>query len=289
MLLLPLAEKLAKRALTSRGVESRFVKSSVALHHVYDARGTGHEPLPTVVLLHGINSSAAIFAQTIGRLRKHSRRVLAVEAPGHGMSSAPNVALSPQVLFESMAEVLSRELSEPAIVCGNSLGGAVAISLGIHHSTLVRGLFLTSPAGARMNDETFRGFLDVFNLKSNGEARAFMRRIYHRPPWFTALIAPEVRTSFSRKAVRDILEGADADHLFSQDELHQLAMPIHILWGKSDKLLPRENLTFYRASMPSHATVEEPEGIGHCPHFDDPAGYSAKIIEFGKRVMAHQG
>lgn len=290
MLLVPLAERLAQRALTRRGVESRFVKSAVAEHHVYDARGTreaGAGGLPTIVLLHGINSSAAIFAPTIGRLRKHARRVLAVEAPGHGLSGPPNVDLSPQVLFDAMAEVLVRELSEPAIVCGNSLGGAVAVSFALRHPELVRGLFLTSPAGARMDHETFRGFLDVFNLRTNTEARAFMRRIYHRPPWYAALVAPDVRQSLARKPVRDILDGADVDRLFSTEELGSLRMPVHLLWGKSDRLLPRENFHFYRGALPAHTTVEEPEGVGHCPHFDDPEGYAARIREFAR--SAHQG
>ena len=289
MLLVPLAERLAQRALTRRGVESRFVKSAVAEHHVYDAPGRAHEGarrLPTIVLLHGINSSAAIFAPTIARLRKHARRVLAVEAPGHGLSGPPEKPLSPEVLFEAMAEVLCRELDEPAVVCGNSLGGAVAVSFALRHPDRVRGLFLTSPAGARMDDETFRGFLDVFNLRSTTEARAFMRRIYHRPPWYTALVAPDVRESFGRRAVRDILEGAEVGRLFSADDLGSLRMPVHLLWGKSDRLLPRENFHFYRTALPSHATVEEPDAIGHCPHFDDPEGYAERIRAFAHKVCS---
>jgi pimeloyl-ACP methyl ester carboxylesterase len=284
MLLVPLAERLARRALTTRGVESRFVKSAVAEHHVYDAPGSAS--LPTIVLLHGINSSAAIFAPTIARLRKHARRVLAVEAPGHGLSGEPNRPLSPEVLFEAMAEVLARELDEPAVVCGNSLGGAVAVSFALRHPDRVRGLFLTSPAGARMDDETFRGFLDVFNLRSNTEARAFMRRIYHRPPWYTALVASDVRESFARRAVRDILEGAEVGRLFSPDDLARLPMPVHLLWGKSDRLLPRENFHFYRTALPAHATVEEPDDIGHCPHFDDPEGYAERIRAFAHKVCS---
>lgn len=287
MLLVPLAERLARRALTSRGVQSRFVRSAIAEHHVYDAPGTSPDAgsLPTIVLLHGISSSAAIFAPTIGRLRRHARRVLAVEAPGHGLSGQPEVPLSPSALFESMAEVLLRELGEPAVVCGNSLGGAVALSFALRHPDLVRGLFLTSPAGARMEDESFRGFLEVFDLRSDGEARAFMRRIYHRPPWYAPLIARDVRSSFTRRAVRDILDNAAAGNLFSPEDLAALQMPIYLLWGKGDRLLPRENLHFYRRHLPAHTVVEEPEDVGHCPHFDDPPGYADRITRFTRGLI----
>jgi pimeloyl-ACP methyl ester carboxylesterase len=292
MLLVPLAERLTRKALTSRGVQSRYVKTSVAEHHLYDApaaRSAQGELLPTIVLLHGISSSAAVFAKTIARLRKHARRVLAVEAPGHGLSGPPNVALSPEVLFETMAEVLKRELTEPAIVCGNSLGGAIAVSFGLRHPELTAGLFLTSPAGARMDHDTFKGFLEVFDFRSNDEARAFVRRLYHRPPWYAPLVGNEVRSMFARKAVRDILDSAAAEHLFSPAELASLRMPIHLLWGKSDRLLPRENFEFYRRSLPPHTIVDEPDEIGHCPHFDDPDGYAERIVAFARAAAASAG
>lgn len=284
MLLVPLVERLTRRALTARGVQSRHVKSSIAEHHVYDAPGAAPEgdSLPTIVLLHGISSSAAIFAPTIARLRRHARRVVAIEAPGHGLSGEPSVPLSPEALFESMAEVLLRELDEPAVVCGNSLGGAVAVHFALRHPDRVRGLFLTSPAGARMDHDTFRGFLEVFDFRSNTEARAFLRRIYHRPPWYAPIIAPDVRQSFSRKAVRDILDNAAAERLLSPEELSTLRMPIYLLWGKGDRLLPRENLEFYRSHLPPHAVVEEPDDMGHCPHFDDPGGYAERIARFAR-------
>jgi pimeloyl-ACP methyl ester carboxylesterase len=289
MLVVPLVERLTRRALTSRGVISRFVKTAVAEHHVYDAPGTatlGKDALPTIVLLHGISSSAAVFAPTLGRLRKHARRVIAIEAPGHGLSGQSSVPLSPEVLFETTAEVIRRELTEPAVICGNSLGGAIAVNLGLRHPDMVRGLFLTSPAGARMDAEAFRGLLEVFDFRSNRDAREFMHRLYHRPPWFAPLLAPELRSMFKRPAVRDLLASADVDKLFSAADLGSLKMPVHLLWGKSDRLLPRENFEFYRSSLPGHAVIEEMDDTGHCPHLDDPAGYAARIVRFVREVAS---
>ncbi|MBK8255856.1 MAG: alpha/beta hydrolase [Polyangiaceae bacterium] len=292
MLLVPLAERFARRALKARGIESRFVQSNVAEHHIYDAQNpaakhdnpTNPTLLPTIVFLHGISSSAAVFARTMARLQSRTKRILAIEAPGHGLSGQPKVDLTPEVLFESMAEVLIRELNEPAIVCGNSLGGAVAVSFAIRHPEWVRGLFLTSPAGAQMDPDAFKGFLEVFNFHSNGEARAFMRRIYHRPPWYAPLVAPELRQMFARKAVRDVLTGAHATRLFAPEDIRHLPMPIHLLWGKQDKLMPRENFLFYKDSLPSHAVIEEPDNVGHCPHFDDPQGYLDGIVRFARSI-----
>ncbi|HSN97017.1 MAG TPA: hypothetical protein VLS89_01930, partial [Candidatus Nanopelagicales bacterium] len=92
MVIIPLVERLTRRALTAQGVRSRWVETSVARLHAYDAKGAGR--LPTMVVLHGISSSAAAFAPLLTRLRPRARRVLAPEAPGHGFSDPPAGALT---------------------------------------------------------------------------------------------------------------------------------------------------------------------------------------------------
>ncbi|MEZ4296718.1 MAG: alpha/beta hydrolase, partial [Polyangiaceae bacterium] len=105
------------------------------------------------------------------------------------------------------------------------------------------------------------------------------------PPWYAPLLAPDLRRMFKRKAVRDVLAGADAGRLFSAEDLQKLAMPIHLVWGQQDRLLPRENFHFYRDSLPSHAVIEEPDATGHCPHFDDPDGYLDRILSFAQKTV----
>src|SRR4051812_38654098 len=104
MMLLPLVERAAKRALNRSGIVSRVVRTSVANHHVYDARGAGS--LPPVVILHGISSAATVFAPVMQRIRPHVRRLLAPDAPGHGFSSGPFEPLTPDTLGTSMRDLL---------------------------------------------------------------------------------------------------------------------------------------------------------------------------------------
>jgi pimeloyl-ACP methyl ester carboxylesterase len=47
--------------------------------------------------------------------------------------------------------------------------------------------------------------------------------------------------------------------------------------------MPREMLAWYRRHLPSHATIEEPDALGHCPQVDDP-GWTARRI----RVFTEQ-
>jgi pimeloyl-ACP methyl ester carboxylesterase len=282
MALLPLVERAARRALNRSGLQSRVVRTTIADHHVYDARGKGS--LPTIVVLHGISSAATAFAPVIQRLRPHVRRVLAPDAPGHGFSSGPFEPLTPDSLFASMRELLDAELDEPAILFGNSLGGGIALNYALERPERVRGVFLSSPAGAAMSEEAFQTFLKTFDLRSRAATTAFIDRLYHRTPWFTRLITGDVQRGFARDAILSFTSSARSEHLFRKEQLAELKMPIHLVWGRSERLLPRESLDFFKDSLPAHATFDEPEGFGHCPHLDDPARIAREIVAFARRV-----
>ncbi|MCC6553293.1 MAG: alpha/beta hydrolase [Polyangiaceae bacterium] len=283
MALLPLAERLTRRALTAQGVRSRSIRTAIAPLHVYDAEGDG--PLPTVVVLHGINSSGAAFAPLLARLRKRARRVLVPEAPGHGFSGDPTAPLTPDTLSAAMTELLDRELDEPAIVAGNSLGGGVALSYAIARPDRVRALVLTSPAGAAMDEADLADLLSTFKLRSRAEARAFMARLYARPPWFAPLLAGDVKKRFAREVITSFTASVRPEHGFTPAELASLEMPILLLWGRADRLMPPSNLEYFRRHLPPHARIEEPEDLGHCPHLDAPARLAATITSFAEEAL----
>ena len=287
MQILSAIERALRPLLHLNGLKSRWVTTRVTRQHLYDARGRG--ALPPVVILHGISSAATPFAPVIRRLRPHVTRVLAPDGPAHGFSEAPREALTAQSFFDSTAELLDRELDEPAVIVGNSLGGAIALKYALERPERVKGLLLASPAGAAMPPEDFRSFLARFELKTRDDALTFIRRLYHRYPWFASIIAPEIQRLFARQHIRSITAAATADDLFTPERLAALAMPVHLVWGRSDRLMPPENLAFYKRHLPAHATVEEPEGFGHCTHLDAPARFAATIRGFVERIARDEG
>jgi pimeloyl-ACP methyl ester carboxylesterase len=277
MVLLPVLDRVTRAMLVRRGVESRFVETPIARVHVYDARGEG--TAAPVVFLHGIAASSSTYAPTLARLRKKSRRVLAVDAPGHGLSSAPWVTLGPERLFEALSYVLDREIDAPALVVGNSLGGAMALRYAQQRPERVAGLVLTSPGGAPVDDpEERERFLRGFVLENVRDARDFLGRLHHAVPWYGPLVAPDIVRMFKNPSVRSILDALEPRHFFAPGELSSLAMPIQVLWGKSDRVIPPSCLAFFKANLPPHTIFEEPEGIGHSPHTEDPRRFAAFVL-----------
>ena len=277
---LPLGERVGRFVLHRRGVQTRWVDTPYGRIHAYDGRGGGS--LPPVVLLHGIGSAATPFGPLLERLRPHVRRVIAPDLPGHGFSTETSIPLTPEVLFQSASTALDALIDRPAIVVGNSLGGAVALRYALARPERVRALVLVSPAGARATDEEWSTLRSRFDLGSRGDALAFLDRLYHRTPWFVPLVAHELPAMLDRKSVRDLLASASNDDALSPEALGSLTMPILLVWGKSERLLPDSHFEYFASSLPGHALVERPEGFGHCPHGDAPHALAARIVDFAR-------
>ncbi|MBS2014455.1 MAG: alpha/beta hydrolase [Deltaproteobacteria bacterium] len=277
---LPAIAKIARFAMNRRGLESRLLDVGGRRVHVYDGKGTGS--LPPLVLVHGLGSAGAAFARVAARLLPHFQRVIIPELPGHGFSPHGGVPITPALLLESTTLAIEHLLREPAFVYGNSLGGAIAIKYALHRPESVRGLVLVSPAGARLADDEWRSLVETFRVKGPRDAREFLARLYHKPPWFLPIVAQEFPHLLATPAVREILEHATQENAHRPEELGALAMPVLFVWGRSEKLLPSSALAFFREHLPKHAVVEEPFGFGHTPQLETPDRVADRILAFAR-------
>ena len=106
-----------------------------------------HHPL---VFIHGAGDSSRIWrlqAEQLGNVYP----IYTVDLPGHGQrpdTLPPEV--TPQHYAEAVYEVIQNErhLDHP-IIAGHSLGGAIALSMALEHSSALSGLILIS-TGARI-------------------------------------------------------------------------------------------------------------------------------------------
>jgi pimeloyl-ACP methyl ester carboxylesterase len=160
------------------------------------------------------------------------------------------------------------------------MGGAFAMRFALEHPDRVRGLFLSSPAGAAVDAQDFANLRDHFRVAGLAHARRLVDSLTHQPHWFNALVAPDILWKFGRGPLRDLLESFQPSHMFTAEQLADLRPPTHLVWGRSERVLSPASLEFFRRALPSHATFEEPEDFGHCPYMDKPYVLAAKIAEF---------
>lgn len=278
MFVLPLAERMIRRRLVALGVASRYHPTPQGKIHYYEARGEGHGP--PLVILHGFGASGSSYARVIAMLRRRVSKIYVPEAPAHGFSSSVSDRLTVDDAYAALSDFLETHVREPAVVFGNSLGGAFAIRHALEHPTRVHGLLLASPAGALLDAQDFAALTSSFRVRSLGQARDLLDRLYHEPPWYNALLAPDVLRRFATGPLRHCLESFRPEHMFTPDELAALAPPTLILWGRSERLLPTASLEFFRRVVPSHVRIEEPAEFGHCPYLDRPRAVADRIAAF---------
>ena len=215
--------------------------------------------------------------------------MVALDLPGHGFSEAPREPLTPQGLFGAVHEALDTLVKEPMVLVGSSLGGALALKYALDRPERLVGLALVSPVAARMSPMEWEDLLGSFKIESTSQARRLLAQLYHRTPWFISALAPGVRDVMKRAAIRDIISTATLDDLPEPTTLGSLPMPVLLLWGQSERLLPRSALAYFRRYLPPQAVIEEPAGFGHCPHLDDPARLAARLVEFAKTAFVARG
>jgi pimeloyl-ACP methyl ester carboxylesterase len=281
---MPLAQRVGRRALWRRGAQSQWVETPHGRMHCYDITGTGK--LPPVVLLHGLATDATPFGPLLMRLRRDVRRVLAPDHLGHGFSAGHSGPLTPDSLLEATTQTLDALLNEPAIVVGNSLGGAVAVRYALKSPEKVRALILVSPAGAHCEDHEWRELKQVFDMSCRADAALFFRRLYQQPPWFLSLVAHELPAAMASPAVRSLLSGASNATALCPDELAALEVPVLLVWGQADRLLPESHLDYFARHLPTGTQIERPEAFGHSPHIDASQALASLIVRFARGLDA---
>ena len=104
--------------------------------------GTG----PAVLALHGLGATKGSFLPTVLSLSERFR-VIAVDQPGFGDSDKPiGVPYDPRFFASTALNLLDALEIERAHVVGNSLGGRVALEIGMRNPSRVGRLGLLAPS-----------------------------------------------------------------------------------------------------------------------------------------------
>jgi pimeloyl-ACP methyl ester carboxylesterase len=242
-------------------------------HH----RGGSGEPL---VLIHGIGHTWRGWKPMLPRLEQRFD-VLAVDLPGFGRSpSLPEgTEPTPEALADAVEQAMDDAGFERATICGNSLGGWIALELA--RRGRAGSVVAISPAGLLHRREKAWGRhmllamrWSVRNLPGREPLlrTAFGRVLFAAPvtarPWrVDPGDFPEVIRLFAEAPGFE----ATLPHTFEGQPkgLTELDVPVTILWGTQDLLLlPRQARRFER--LIPNAELRYLEGLGHTPMSDDP-------------------
>jgi pyruvate dehydrogenase E2 component (dihydrolipoamide acetyltransferase) len=231
--------------------------------------GTGET---TVLLLHGFGGDLNTWMFNQPALCD-SRRTLALELPGHGLSSK-DVGNGDLAMLTDTVEAALAVLGVARMhVVGHSMGGALAIALAGRQPDRIAGMTLLAPAG--LGPEINGAFVDAFLRASRRrEAQAALALLVHDPALISRAMVEEflryqrldgVASALETIARAWFPEGRQAVDL--RPTLNALNLPIQVIWGREDRIVPAA----HAAAVPSSARVHLLEATGHLPHMERAA------------------
>ena len=278
-----LAPKLHDRALREAfrlwGGRSNIVPCGEDHVHVLDV--PGHGSGAPLVLMHGFSASGpSQFGALAWHLRHHVARLVLPDLLGHGGSSLPRQGLNAPVLYAGACAALDR-IAEPFLLFASSMSGGIAVRYAAENPDRVVALMLCSPTGAPISPEEHRGLMDTFAVESHAAALRFVERLFvGRRPLLRHLYAWGVRQQFRPAHLVALLEGAAEIPWLEAAHLRGLSMPVYLLWGAADTLLPAAHFDFYREHLPAHAVIERPAHFGHAPFLHQAGEVAERVRSF---------
>lgn len=247
----------------------------------YLAMGDG-DGVP-LLLLHGFGADLNnwLFNQPV---LAEDRRVYALDLPGHG-GSTKNVGAGDAVaLADAVRAFLDAVAIERAHLVGHSLGGAVALVLALEQPARVASATLIAGAalGSEINADFINGFIAADRRK---QLRPVLELLVHDPAMISRDMIDDVlkykRLDGARAALEQIAARMVADgHQTLQlaDRLNAVTMPVQVIWGSEDKILPSAHAEALAASGKLATRILG--DAGHMVHMEKATEVNALIRDF---------
>ena len=249
-----------------------------------------------VLLLHGLGGAKSSFFDAAAALSQR-HRVHALDLPGFGASSKPATApYTARWFAETVLETMDALGIERAHVVGNSMGGRIAIELGLRNPERVASLGLLCPAVAFVK-RTYHPVVRLMRPELGLLPHRFARDKVAEHFWglFAAAdaidpsMADVVVDEFQRiyasaggriaylSAARNIYLEAPYGRNGFYGRLSQLEPPALFVWGSHDRVIPPAFGRHVRRWLPSAEQIVL-DGCGHVPQVER-ATRTAELLE----------
>jgi pimeloyl-ACP methyl ester carboxylesterase len=262
------------------GVRSRRI-DGVA----YYARGA-RRGLP-LVGIHGFGGDKESWL-LMSALVPRARGALLIDLPGHGRSrDVPAASIRDHA--KAVIRVMDDAGVDRAVMCGNSMGGGVALRLATSWPDRVAALALVASIGRDVHTGGARAWLDGDNplIPRTGDIDRFMALTLERPPPVPKAVIRYAITQRARRA--EVLTRLFRSFMLADGEagvpreLAAIAKPALVIHGEQDRIIDRRVAEDLVSTLP-RAELVVMRGVGHVPQLEAPR-HTARLVEaFARRV-----
>lgn len=274
-----------QRALViAAGLRGGTTDDGVAYLHRAGKRG-----LP-LACIHGFGGDKETWL-LLSTLLPRARGTLLIDLPAHGASAVvPEDRASIRHHAEAVVRALDRCGIDRAIICGNSMGGGVALRLAASWPDRVAGLVLVASIGRDIHDGGARAWIgDGANplIPREEDIDKFMEIVLERPPPVGRAVIRHVITQRARRA--DVLGSVFRGFVLSGGDagvprdLAGIDRPALVIHGEQDRIIGKRVAEDLVQALP-RAELVIMRGVGHAPQLEAPR-HTARLVEaFARRV-----
>ena len=262
---------------------------------------------PDVLLLHGLGGTKASLYETAAALSR-DHRVHAVDLPGFGSSSKPLTApYDPRWYGGVVLDLMDAMGVERAHLVGNSMGGRVAIEVGLRAPERVTALGLLCPSVAFVRRD-FHPVVRLMRPELGLVPHRFSRGTVERQFWalfsdrdlvdpaVAEVVVDEFQRIYGSAGARYAFL-ASARNLYLESpygrggfyrRLAGLQPPALFVWTRFDRLIPPAFERHVRRALPAAEQIVL-DSCGHVPQVERPEQTNGLLRRFFARIEALGG
>jgi pimeloyl-ACP methyl ester carboxylesterase len=261
---------------------------------LYDVCGEG---MP-VVFLHGWGLAQHSYRDVLRRIADRGAKVFAPALPGFGGTAELPAKQFSMAGYARWIDgfLTSVKVNEPVVLIGHSFGGGVAIKVAHDHPSRVRSLVLVNSIGG--------------SAWKKGKG---LRTLAERPLWDWGLHFPSdvwplpqasrvipvmledalpniVRNPVAMVKVGNLARRVDLRR--ELEELKQRLLPIMVLWGRRDGIIPKESFEALCTAVGQSGTVVDGSHswlLASPEHFADVITNSLDVARLARELEVTQG
>jgi pimeloyl-ACP methyl ester carboxylesterase len=223
-----------------------------------------------ILYLHGSGHTLDSFAGQMAAIPRSDSLAMPGHPDGEPLASVAELAAW-------LADGITRRASGPAVICGNSLGAAVALQTALTHPGEVAGLILIG-GGARLRvgsqifemiDQRWPACIDeLVGFSVDEKCQQPLRRRLH-----------DMHLVVGQRATR--LDYAACNAFDVMESVGSIAAPTLILVGANDRMTPPKYSTFLHEAI-AGSELAVIDGAGHLPHLEQPTIVNDAILRWSR-------
>lgn len=238
------------------GFRSEYVRvGTYRVHYFVGGEGT---PL---LLIHGLGARSEDWTPEMPAFAKNGFRVYAIDLLGCGRTDRPDIAYTLGEQVELIRGFLTSVHLEKTDVVGWSMGGWVALEFALRHPERVNRLVAMDSAGLKFKTDLTADILEPNSVPQLAQLEAVLMAHHYYIPGFVQ--RDLLRTMQRNRAmVHRTLESLLREEGDFAGRLGQLHMPVLLVWGQQDELIPPSAGMQMHGAIPQ-SVLELYAGCGH--------------------------